>query len=444
MTRSFYIETFGCRMNELDSEKIAGALCREGLRPARDPGEADVVIVNTCSVREKAAQKAYARLGQLRRRKARERGLIIGVVGCLAQLEGAQLLRRVPGLDLVAGPQREHRLPQLLRQRLAGGAPAVDLGMDEGGAPAETEPVLRRSRFCAGVTISEGCSRRCSFCVVPAARGPQRDRPGAAVVREVERLAQEGYVEVTLLGQTVTSYRDPAGEYGDLAALLRRLCRIDGLERIRFSAPHPGDFGQALVDTIASCPKICEHVHLPVQSGSTRILRAMRRGYTRDTYLRVVERIRAAARPIALSTDIIVGYPGESEKDFEDTLSLLAEVQYDSVFSFKYSPRPNTPAFESADDVPEEIKSRRLSLLQERQRAIQFARNAACVGNTLEVLVEEKARTNFSLAGRAGNNKIVNFDGPDHLMGKIVPVEITGYTPNSLKGVWKRAPREEA
>jgi tRNA-2-methylthio-N6-dimethylallyladenosine synthase len=307
--------------------------------------------------------------------------------------------------------------------------------MDEDPEPLENVFVLRESRWRAGITISEGCDQRCSFCVVPFTRGRQRDRESAHIIREVEDLVAQGYLEVVLLGQMVNAYRDPSPAGLSFASLLRRLAQVDGLQRIRFTSPHPIGFTDDLLEAMVSHPQICNHVHLPVQSGSTKVLQAMSRGYTRETYLDIVTTIRRAPRPIAISTDIIVGFPGESEADFRDTLSLLDKVQYDSVFSFKYSPRPNTPALELGDDVPEEEKGSRLALLQERQKLIQYNKNAGAQGQVFEVLVDGRPRSNFTLSGRLSNNKIVNFNGPDDLLGRIVKVQITGFGANSLKGV---------
>ncbi len=435
MTRKFFIETFGCQMNELDSEKIAGNLHHGGLEAAGDASGADVIILNTCSVREKAVQKAYARLGELKRYKAARQDLLIGVVGCMAQLEGERLLKKAPFVNILAGPQKGHLMGELIERAQATPVPAVDLRMDEDPEPLENSFVLRESRWRAWITISEGCDQRCSFCVVPFTRGRQRDRESAHIIREVEDLVAQGYLEVVLLGQMVNAYRDPSPAGLSFASLLRRLAQVDGLQRIRFTSPHPIGFTDDLLEAMVSRPQICNHVHLPVQSGSTKVLQAMGRGYTRETYLDIVTTIRRAPRPIAISTDIIVGFPGETEADFRDTLSLLDKVQYDSVFSFKYSPRPNTPALELGDDVPEEEKGSRLALLQERQKLIQYDKNAGAQGQVFEVLVDGRPRSNFTLSGRLSNNKIVNFNGPDDLLGRIVKVQITGFSANSLKGV---------
>ncbi len=445
MGKKFHIETFGCQMNELDSEKIAGNLLHSGMEPVSDASQADVLILNTCSVREKAVQKVYARLGEIKRRKAGKDGIIVGVVGCMAQLEGDQILRKAPFVNIVAGPQKGLVMSDLIEETLRTGAPAVDMRMDEDPEPLETSYVLRENTWRAGVTISEGCNRKCTFCVVPFTRGAERDRAGANIIREVRRLVeQEQFKEVMLLGQTVNSYRDPVRRDFTFAKLLREVAGIDGLKRIRFTSPHPNDFTAELLEVMSSFPQVCNHVHLPLQSGSTRILRAMRRGYTRERYLETVRRIRDAARPIAISTDIIVGFPGETEEDFRDTLSLLDEVQYDSAFSFKYSPRPNTAALGLQDDTTEEEKGRRLRKLQEQQKLIQYNKNAAYMGQVVEVLVDDRARTRFSLAGRTTDNRVVNFDGPASLMGSIVPVQVTGFSAFSLKGIWLQQGPEES
>jgi tRNA-2-methylthio-N6-dimethylallyladenosine synthase len=436
MAKKFFIETFGCQMNELDSEKIAGSLSCEGMEPAADPSQADVIILNTCSIREKAVQKVYARLGEIKKHQFRNRDVLIGVVGCMAQLEGEKILERAPFVNIIAGPQKGHVMPGLVDRAARTKTPAIDLRMDDDPEPLETTHILRENPWRAGVTISEGCNRHCAFCIVPFTRGKEKDRASTSVIREVEGLAARGYVEVVLLGQTVNSYRDPSPQGMTFAGLLRRLAEIPELKRIRFTSPHPNDFTDELLDVMISHPKVCDQIHLPVQSGSTRVLLAMRRGYTRERYLGTILKIQKSPRPIALSTDIIVGFPGETESDFHDTLRLLDEVQYDNVFSFKYSPRPNTAALDLPGEVSEEEKGRRLRVLQEQQKMIQYNKNAAYLNQSMEVLVEDRARAKFSLAGRASNNKIVNFDGPEDLLGKFVEVKITGFSANSLKGDW--------
>jgi tRNA-2-methylthio-N6-dimethylallyladenosine synthase len=434
MTRKYLIETFGCQMNRLDSEKIAGSFHNAGMQATDDASQADVIILNTCSVREKAVQKVYTRLGEIKRHKACKPDLVIGVVGCMAQLERDTILKRAPFVNLVAGPQKGSIMSDLVNNSVLCPTPIVALRTDEDPPPLETAFVKRPNPWRASVTISEGCNRSCSYCVVPTTRGSERVRESANIIREVEGLANHGCMEILLLGQTVNSYRDRTAGNMNFAQLLRRLAGIAGLKRIRFTSPHPVDFSDELLDVMAFCPQVCNHMHLPVQSGSTKILQAMRRGYTREDYLEIIEKIRNAPRDISISTDIIVGFPGETESDFQDTLSLLDEVQYDSAFSFTYSPRPFTAALDLHDEISNEEKGRRLAAVQERQQQIQYRRNAAYLGRRVEILVENKARSRVNLSGRMGNNKIVNFDGSETLMGQIVQVEIAGYSPNSLKG----------
>jgi tRNA-2-methylthio-N6-dimethylallyladenosine synthase len=425
-------------MNVLDSEKIAGNLQHDGMEPAADPGHADVIILNTCSVRERAVQKVYARLGEVKGHKTKRSDIVIGVVGCMAQLEGVRILKRAPYVSLLAGPQKSHAIANLITEAAATRRPAIDLRMDEDPEPLETSHVLRENPWRAGVTISEGCNRQCSFCVVPFTRGSERNRESANVFREVGDLVSQGYLEIMLLGQTVNSYRDPLDPKLRFAKLLRGIAQIKGVRRIRFTSPHPNEFNDELLDVMVSFPQVCNHVHMPVQSGSTRVLRAMRRGYSRRRYLETIRKLQSASRPIAVSTDIIVGFPGETEEDFQDTISLIDQVQYDGVFSFKYSPRPNTAALDLGGEIPEEEKGRRLIYLQERQKLIQYNKNASYVGRIVEVLADDTARARFTLSGRTSENKIVNFDGPDRLLGQFVKVEITGFSANSLKGIWRQ------
>jgi tRNA-2-methylthio-N6-dimethylallyladenosine synthase len=307
---------------------------------------------------------------------------------------------------------------------------------DENPDPLEISPIRRGNAWRAAVTISEGCNRKCTYCVVPETRGPERIRGSGNILREVEALAADGYVEIMLLGQTVNSYMDREEGNVTFAELLRRMSGISGIERIRFASPYPSDFTDELLEVMISCPQVCNHVHLPVQSGSTKVLQAMRRGYTRGDYLEIIRKIQQAPCPIAISTDIIVGFPGEEEKDFDDTLSLIDAAQYDGVFSFKYSPRPNTEALILSGDVPEEEKSRRLGILQQRQKEIQIRINETYPGKVVKVLADDRARSRVRLTGRMGNNKIVNFDGPESLIGQFVQVKITGFGANSLKGTW--------
>ncbi len=435
MTKKYFIHTFGCQMNDLDSEKIAGNLRHNGMEAASDASQADIIILNTCSVREKAVQKVYARLGEIKRHKRRRPNLKVGVVGCMAQLESEKILKRMQFVDVIAGPQKGHAISELFARSEDEAIPIVDMRLDEDPAPLETVYIERQNPWRASVTISEGCNRHCSFCIVPLARGKERVRESGSILREVEALAANGYIEIVLLGQTVNSYVDRSGEKLGFARLLREMASIAGVKRIRFASPHPSDFSDELLDAMVSCPQICNHIHLPVQSGSSKVLRAMRRGYSRERYLDVINKIHNSPRPIAISTDIIVGFPGESEADFGDTLSLIDEVQYDSAFSFKYSPRPGTAALNLPGEISEEEKGRRLEILQERQSLIQTKKNSAYAGQIVEVLVDDRARSRYTLCGRTSSNKIVNFDGPENLMGQMVRVEINGFTPNSLKGI---------
>ena len=421
-------------MNALDSEKIAGDFHRHGMKAAADISEADVVALNTCAVRDKAVQKAYARLGELRRLKAMRPDMVVCVVGCMAQIEGEKILKRAPYVNIVAGTQKGHAIGGFVEKALDSGKPILELRRDSEPSPLVNEHILRDTSWRASVTISEGCNRRCAFCVVPETRGPERHREIKGILDEIRELVTKGCLEVLLLGQTVNSWVDPFDSSIRFAELLRRVAAIEGLRRVRFTSPHPNGFTDDVLEVMASHETVCNHMHLPVQSGSNRVLHDMNRGYTREDYLEIVRKIKESPRPIAISTDIIVGYPGEQETDFQDTMSLVDEVQYDSAFSFKYSPRPRTTACDVPDDVPEEEKGRRLTLLQERQRMIQFERNAACVGRREDVLVESNARSRMRLVGRTSDNKIVNFDGPDELIGSFARVDITGFGPNSLKG----------
>jgi tRNA-2-methylthio-N6-dimethylallyladenosine synthase len=430
----YFIETFGCQMNDLDSEKIAGNLRHSGMAPVDDLEQADIIVLNTCSVRDKAVQKVYARLGEIKGYASKRKDLVVAVVGCMAQLEGKKILERAPFVNVLAGPQKGAVMSELIEQGRRS-RPAIGMRSDEHPESLETQNILRQNPWRASVTISEGCNRNCTFCVVPITRGRERIRKSADILTEIEDLASEGYMEILLLGQTVNSYMDRI-ERVSFAGLLKRIAAVQGIKRIRFASPHPCDFTDDLLEAMIICPQICNQIHLPVQTGSTRILSAMRRGYSRESYLKIIGKIQSASRHIAISTDIIVGFPGETEEDFQDTLSLMDAVQYDSVFSFKYSPRPNTAAFNLPDDVSDEEKGRRLEMVQKRQKMIQSNKNSTYLGRKLEIFVQDKARSRFSLTGRTSDNKIVNFDGPEKLIGQIIQVEIAGFSPNSLKGVW--------
>ena len=437
--RTFYIETFGCQMNVHDSEKVAGVLLARGYRLVERPDDADLVFYNTCSIREKAAQKVFSRLGQIKPGASTLTGTaqperVIGVLGCVAQQEGEEIFERAHWVSLVCGSASYSRLPQLLEELEGGNRRVTGLSLDT-DETFETEVTSRDNPYRAYLTIIEGCDKHCSFCVVPHTRGPERSRSSAAVLTEARRLAEMDFSEVQLLGQTVNSYRDPSPRGMSFTELLVAVAQVPGIRRVRFTTSHPRDFDQEIVDAIDACPQLCDHVHLPVQSGSTRVLQAMQRTYTREEYLEKIAMLRRARRPISITTDIIVGFPGETEADFEETLSLLDIAQYDGAFSFKYSPRPNTPAEDWPDQIPEEEKGRRLAILQEKQRQIQIARNQVLVGQTFEVLVDTRSARGNQWAGRTTSNRVVNFTSPRvSLLGEYVQVRITRAGPNSLVG----------
>ena len=429
--KSFYLETFGCQMNVHDSEKVAGVLLQRGYRSVEDPAHADLVLYNTCSIREKAAQKVFARLGDWKTLSA---GKIIGVLGCLAQQEGEEIFERAPWVSLVCGSASYRRLPELVDELEAGGRRVMGLDLDT-DETFETEITRRDNPFRAYLTIIEGCDYSCAYCVVPHTRGPERSRLSESILADVRRLADWGYTEIQLLGQTVNSYRDPSPRGLSFVDLLRAVADVQGIRRVRFTTSHPNNFHRGIVEAIDEVPALCDHIHLPVQSGSTPVLRAMRRTYSREEYLEKISWVREAKRSISMTTDIIVGFPGERDRDFEDTLSLLETVGYDGVFSFKYSPRPNTTARDMPDAVPEEEKSSRLAVLQERQRQIQIARNEKLVGSDFEVLVDGHHPARSQWAGRTSSNRIINFSTPhQNLLGQYAQVRVTRSGPNSLVG----------
>jgi tRNA-2-methylthio-N6-dimethylallyladenosine synthase len=429
---TFFLETFGCQMNDHDSEKVAGVLLARGYRQVESPEAAGLILYNTCSIREKAAQKVFSRLGEYRAKQSE--GKIIGVLGCVAQLEGEEIFERAPWVSLVCGSASYRKLPEMIAQLEAGNQRVTGLDTDT-DETFETEMTRRDNPWRAYLTIIEGCDKACSYCVVPYTRGPERSRASDSILREVGQLAELGYSEVQLLGQTVNSYADPTPRKLRFSELLLAVADVPGIRRVRFTTSHPSDFTRDIVEAIESQPKICDHVHLPVQSGSTKVLQAMQRTYSRAEYLEKIAMMREAKRPIAITSDIIVGFPGETEADFEETLSLLEEVKYDSLFSFKYSPRPNTPSLAMDDAIPEEEKSRRLAVLQEKQREIQTARNALLVGQRFEVLVSGKSRRENQWSGYTTSHRVVNFASQaKELLGTYVQVRATGATPNSLVG----------
>ncbi|HEX4001986.1 MAG TPA: tRNA (N6-isopentenyl adenosine(37)-C2)-methylthiotransferase MiaB [Candidatus Acidoferrales bacterium] len=429
--KSFYIETFGCQMNAHDSEKVSGVLLERGYRAVETIMQADLVLYNTCSIREKAAQKVFSRLGEMRSATPRK---VIGVLGCLAQQEGEEIFERAPWVSLVCGSASYRKLPELMAQVEEGGrrVSGLDLDTDE---TFETEITRRDNPIRAYITIIEGCDYACAYCVVPHTRGPERSRASDAVLAEARRLADAGYTEIQLLGQTVNSYRDPSTRGLNFTQLLREVAAVDGIRRVRFTTSHPNDFHREIVQAIDETPQLCDHIHLPVQSGSTPILRAMRRTYTREEYLEKISWIRAASRPFSITSDIIVGFPGETEKDFEESITLLEEVGYDGVFSFKYSPRPNTSAATMPGAISEAEQGRRLAILQERQRQIQIARNEKLVGGAFEVLVDGRHESRNQWSGRTTSNRMVNFTSPrQSLLGEYVQVKITRASANSVAG----------
>lgn len=432
--KTFYIETFGCQMNAHDSEKVVGTLIGQGYRQVETPEEAELVMYNTCSIRDKAEQKVFSRLQQFK--KDHGHGKRFAVLGCVAQQEGAKIFEKAPHVGLVCGSASYHQLPQLLVQLETGSNRVTGLSLDTELA-FETPLTRRDNPHRAYITIIEGCDKACAYCVVPFTRGPERSRTSASVIAEVETLARAGYTEIQLLGQNVNSYRDPSPAGWDFATLLDQVGRMPGIRRVRFTTSHPRDFGREIIDAIDKNPALCNHVHLPVQSGSSRVLEAMQRLYTREQYMQRIAWMKSAQRSIAISTDIICGFPGETEADFEATLELLDEVEYDSVFSFKYSRRPNTAALALGDHVPEEEKGRRLAILQERQRNIQTRRNAAFVGTIEECMVEGFNKATGQWIGRTSQNRTLNFLRPsqeENLTGQYVAVRVTRAGPNSLAG----------
>jgi len=445
MPRKVYIRTFGCQMNEYDSDKMADVLAAaEGYTLTDKPEDADVILFNTCSVREKAQEKVFTDLGMVKHLKQANPALIIGVGGCVASQEGAAIVQRAPYVDLVFGPQTLHRLPAMLEKRRASGRPQVDVSFPE-IEKFDYLPPSRVEGATAFVSIMEGCSKYCTFCVVPYTRGEEVSRPLTDVLAEVVHLASEGVKEVTLLGQNVNAYRGRMNndvgnnvdddEVADFALLLELVAEITGIERIRFTTSHPREFTPRLIDAYARIPKLVSYLHLPVQSGSDRILAAMKRGYTVLEYKSILRRVKEARPDISLASDFIVGFPGETEADFEATLKLIEDVGFDASFSFVYSPRPGTPAASLADDTPHEVKMRRLYRLQELINKQAGDISAGMVGSVQRVLVEKPSKKNtHELMGRTENNRIVNFAAPAHLIGQFVDVTISQAMPHSLRG----------
>jgi tRNA-2-methylthio-N6-dimethylallyladenosine synthase len=434
--KKVYIKTFGCQMNEYDSDKMADVMhAAQGYEPTPDPEQADLILFNTCSVREKAQEKVFSDLGRVKHLK--QKGVLIGVGGCVASQEGAAIIERAPYVDVVFGPQTLHRLPQLLEERQRQNRPQVDIRFPE-IEKFDHLPPARVEGATAFVSIMEGCSKYCSYCVVPYTRGEEVSRPLDDVLAEVAELADQGVKEVTLLGQNVNAWRGRMGataQVADFALLLEYVAEIPGIERIRYTTSHPNEFTQRLVEAYGKVPQLVSHLHLPVQHGSDRILMAMKRGYTAMEYKSTVRKLRAVRPEISMSSDFIVGFPGETEQDFGKLLKLIEDVGYDSSFSFIFSPRPGTPAATLHDDTPHAVKLRRLqqvqALLEENVRRISASR----VGTVQRILVEGPSRKDQTeLMGRTECNRIVNFAGPQRLVGQMVDVTITGALPHSLRG----------
>ncbi len=444
MVKKVYIRTFGCQMNEYDSAKMADVLAQhagaEGTEPTDTPDDADIILFNTCSVREKAQEKVFHDLGRVRHLKQKNPALLIGVGGCVASQEGDAIIKRAPYVDVVFGPQTLHRLPQLLDARRDSGRPQVDVSFPE-IEKFDHLPPARIEGATAFVSIMEGCSKFCSFCIVPYTRGEEVSRPLADILAEVATLAAQGVKEVTLLGQNVNAYRgklDAAADnedIADLAFLIEVIAEMPGIERIRYTTSHPREMSQRLIDVYVRVPKLVSHLHLPVQSGADRILVAMKRGYTALEYKSLVRKLRAVRPDLSLSSDFIVGFPGESDADFAATMKLIDDIGFDASFSFLYSARPGTPAADLPDTTPHDVKSARLQQLQQRIDAQANAISAAMVGSVQRVLVEGLSKKDANeLAGRTDNNRIVNFPGPARLIGHFVDVRISAVTAHTLRG----------
>jgi tRNA-2-methylthio-N6-dimethylallyladenosine synthase len=435
--KKLYLQTYGCQMNQYDSERIAQVMGRMDYESTDRIETADLVILNTCSVRDRAEQKVYSALGRWKKLKEQREGVIIGVGGCVAQQEGANLLKRLPHLDLVFGTHNIQKLPQLVEQVQASRSRPVETAFYR--QPSYMEDPQGRTDVQgakAFVTIMQGCNKVCSFCIVPHVRGREVSRPSARIVAEIQSLVRQGVKEVMLLGQNVNSYGKTSPSELCFAELLGRVNRIEGLRRIRFTTSHPQDLSPELIEAFATLTKLCEHLHLPVQSGADSVLSRMRRGYTRDEYLARIARLRQRCANVALSTDIIVGFPGETDAEFANTLELLKQVEYDEIFSFMYSPRPQTVSAKIYDDdVAEAIKKARLQEVQRLQKEIALRKNRASIGNVEEILVDGKSRLkNGQIMGRTRGNRIVNLTGDETLVGSLLPVRIIGATANSLIG----------
>jgi tRNA-2-methylthio-N6-dimethylallyladenosine synthase len=432
MRKTFYLETFGCQMNAHDSEKVVGTLQREGYTQVAEEIEADLILYNTCSIRDKAEQKVFNRLNDYKKLQAQ--GKRFGVLGCVAQQEGQRIFERAPYVSLVAGSASYRNLPEMLHRLEAGEKRVTGLDDRQTDETFDTEFTARSNPHRGYITIIEGCDKFCAYCVVPYTRGKERSRTSASVLAEAQRIAGLGYTEIQLLGQNVNSFRDPSGKR-NFAELLVAVSEVNGIRRVRFTTSHPRDFTKDIVDVIEQHPKLCNHIHLPVQSGSTDVLRAMQREYTREWYLERIQWTKETNRDISLTTDIIVGFPGETDRDFEETITLLDTVGYDGVYGFKYSPRPNTPAIHMHDSIADEVKVQRLAILNDRQREIQRTNYQRHLDQVEEVMVEGHNTTRGQIVGRSSQNKTVNFTC-DHTpaIGSYVDVRVPKIFPNSLVG----------
>jgi tRNA-2-methylthio-N6-dimethylallyladenosine synthase len=433
--KTFYIETFGCQMNFHDSEKVVGTLISEGYAQVQREEDADLIVYNTCSIRDKAEQKVFHRLADFK--KLHKEGKRFAVLGCVAQQEGEKIFERAPYVSLVAGSASYRNLPAMLIQIEAGADRVTGLDDRQTDQTFETEFTARTNPHRGYITIIEGCDKFCAYCVVPYTRGKERSRTSQSVLDEARRMADAGYTDIQLLGQNVNSYRDPAGN-NSFAELLSDVGELPGIRRVRFTTSHPRDFTKDIIDAIDAVPTLCDHVHLPVQSGSSRVLESMFRDYSREQYLERIAWMKSTRnKEISITTDVIVGFPGETEAEFRETLSLLDEVGYDGVFSFKYSPRPNTPALQYADSIPDAEKSRRLQVLQEHQRELQRSSYRRHLGQIVEVMVEGKNPARGQITGRTSQNKTLNFvvnNKPAPGIGEYVRVKVTQTFPNSLLG----------
>jgi tRNA-2-methylthio-N6-dimethylallyladenosine synthase len=440
--KTFYLETFGCQMNAHDSEKVVGTLMQQGYRQVESVEEAGLVLYNTCSIRDKAEQKVFHRLNDYKKLQAQ--GKKFGVLGCVAQQEGEKIFERAPYVSLVCGSASYRNLPQMLVQLEAGDGRVTGLDDRQTDLTFETEFTARTNPHRGYITIIEGCDKFCAYCVVPYTRGKERSRTSDSILAEARKMADAGYTDIQLLGQNVNSYRDPAGNK-TFAELLAAVGEVPGIRRVRFTTSHPRDFTRDIVEAIDAVPTLCDHVHLPVQSGSSRVLEKMFRLYTREQYVERIGWMKAAKRRISITSDVIVGFPGETAADFEETITLLDEVRYDSIFAFKYSPRPNTPSLKYPDSIADEEKSQRLAVLNERQRQIQTGLNLRHLGETLEVMVEGHNTTRGQWIGRTSHNKVLNFTataGREPAIGSYQTVRVTATFPNSLVG--EMAPQQGA